>query len=214
MRFNNNSDAFAFLYDKIMEEGFERNGTKELYNISFTIEDVSKEMVVTPIRRTPRKYAELEWEWYQSEDPNAEEISKHAKIWVNHMDENGDVRSNYGHQFSRNDAWRKVREQLEANPNTRQAVLTVHDSKEKDAYQYDTPCCVSMHFQIIDGKLCASTVFRSLDLVYGFCNDVVMMTRFQKKMAIELGIQVGWHHWFSSNIHIYERHWNLASKSV
>ena len=170
MKFSNAQNAFEHFYNYICINGQEFSNTKTLFNIGFYIENPLDNNINSSFRNWNYKYAEYEWQWYLTGNPNAEEISKKASIWKNHMDENGNVRSNYGWQWNRNNQLEKVIEKLKTN-NTRQAVLSFYDGKEIDTYQYDTPCTMSVHFQIINNKLCMTVNMRSYDLWFGFCND-------------------------------------------
>ena len=161
MRYLNADIAFNNLYDQILLNGFEINNTKTLYNIGFYILNPLDNNILSEFRKWNKNYAEYEWQWYLSGNPNALEISKKAKIWNNHMDENGDVRSNYGWQWKRNDQISKIIEKLSKDKNTRQAVISIYDGKEINTYNHDTPCTLSIHFQIVNNKLFIINFFNS-----------------------------------------------------
>ena len=123
-------EAFEYLYKFINKEGFIIGDTKTVFNEGFYILNPMQNIINTDFRKWSKKYAEREWEWYLSGNPDASEISKHAPIWKKHMDEKGEVRSNYGWQWNRHDSLRKVINKIKENKNTRQAVLSIYDSKE------------------------------------------------------------------------------------
>lgn len=200
--FENSNEAFEFYYTQIVNKGRIFANTKALFNVGFYINNPYDVNITSSFRKWNAKYAEREWNWYLSENPNAEEISKHAPIWKDHMDENGDVRSNYGWQWGRKNQLFNVLQKL-TNENTRQAVLSIYDGKEQDTYQYDTPCTLSIHFQIIDNKLCMTVNMRSNDLWYGFCNDQYCFAKLQQLIASRLNLECGWYYHFSSNLHLY-----------
>ena len=64
-------------------------------------------------------------------------------------------------------------------------------------------------FQIRNGALHMTTVMRSNDAVWGFCNDVFAFTCLQELIANELGVKLGQYHHFAASLHVYERHFNL-----
>jgi thymidylate synthase len=97
---------------------------------------------------------------------------------------------------------------LRDNIDTRQAVLSFYDGKEIDTYQFDTPCTNSIHFQIVDGKLCMTVNMRSNDLWFGFCNDQYCFSKLQELVAKVLDLEVGWYYHFASNMHLYDKHLN------
>ena len=124
--------AFEDLYNVIMSVGEERNGTKTLHNVLIEIQSPGNNNIKTPWRKWNRNYAQYEFEWYLSGNPNAEEISKKAKIWGTMMDEQGNVNSNYGYQWQRNDQLTKVIDILRNDPKTRRASISLYDGKEID----------------------------------------------------------------------------------
>ena len=53
---------------------------------------------------------------------------------------------------------------------------------------------------------------RSIDLVYGWCNDQYTFAKLMEKVSSELKIPVGAMHWHITNLHIYPRHYSLLEK--
>jgi thymidylate synthase len=211
-RFKNAQEAFEFYYDEILNNGIDFDGTKALFNIGFEILNPMDNKINTPWRKWKNSYAIKEWEWYLSGDKSALEISKFASIWKNMMDENGEVQSNYGWQWNRNDQLNKIIERLKSKPNTRHAVLSIYDGKEIENYKYDTPCTLNIGFQIINNKLNMTVTMRSNDLIYGFCNDQYCFSKLQEMVANELNLEVGTYFHFVFNLHIYHRHFKLKEK--
>jgi thymidylate synthase len=202
MKFKNANEAFEYYYELINKEGVLFANTKALFNQGFYIEKPVDNNILSSFRNWNLKYAEYEWQWYLNANPNAEEISKRAPIWISHMDKNGDVRSNYGWQWNREDQLTKVIEKLKILDN-RQAVLSFYDGKEIDTYEYDTPCTMSVHFQVINKELCMTVNMRSNDLWFGFCNDQYCFSRLQEVIAEKLNVKIGWYYHFASNLHVY-----------
>jgi thymidylate synthase len=202
MKFDNANEAFEYYYELINKEGILYANTKALFNQGFYIEKPVDNNISSSFRNWNLKYAEYEWQWYLNANPNAEEISKRAPIWISHMDKNGDVRSNYGWQWNREDQLTKVIEKLKIQDN-RQAVLSFYDGKEIDTYEYDTPCTMSVHFQVINKELCMTVNMRSNDLWFGFCNDQYCFSRLQELIAEKLNLKIGWYYHFASNLHVY-----------
>jgi thymidylate synthase len=208
-RFTNAQEAFEYYYDTIMENGYDCNNTKVLHNVGFEIIRPEKNEINTPWRKWSKDYADYEWDWYMSANPNAEEISQRAKIWRNLMDDNGNVNSNYGYQWSRNDQLNKVIELLRKDKTTRRASLSLYDGKEIDLYEKDTICTYAINFYIRDNELSMQVMMRSNDLVYGFCNDQYCFSKLQMYVADKLGLKLGNYFHYVCNLHIYERHYNM-----
>jgi hypothetical protein len=99
MKFKNSQEAFEKLYNNISKNGINYSETKCLHNIGFEILNPLDNIISTDYRNWKPNYAEIEWQWYLSENPNATEIAKFAKIWNKCMDINGNVNSNYGWQW-------------------------------------------------------------------------------------------------------------------
>lgn len=211
--FQNAQEAFERLYDHINEYGIEQNNSKMMPNVGFYLFNPLDREIKTPWRKWNKNYAKAEWEWYLSKDPNATEISKRASIWKNMMDENGNVQSNYGWQWSRNNQIDKVIEMLKKDPTTRRASISIYDGKEIDKYQKDTPCTYAINFNIADNKLNMSVLMRSNDLVFGFCNDQYCFSKLHEMVSREIPFAcVGTYYHFSQNMHIYDRHYNMKNQ--
>ena len=73
-------------------------------------------------------YAQAEWEWYLSGDPNIDKLGeiygKVPQIWQRMADVDGNVNSNYGWQWKRNKQLSQVIDQLNNDPDTRQAAIS------------------------------------------------------------------------------------------
>jgi thymidylate synthase len=207
---NNAQEAFEKLYDIIMETGQDcTNGTKQIFNTIIEIKNPSDNLIKTKFRNWSEDYAEYEWQWYLSGNPNAEEISKRAKIWKDMMDYNYNVNSNYGYQWNRNDQLSKIIEILKKDPTSRKASISLYDGKEIDLYSKDTVCTYAINFYIVNDKLNMQVMMRSNDLVYGFCNDQYCFSKLQSLVAKELNLNIGIYTHFVCNMHIYNRHFNL-----
>jgi thymidylate synthase len=206
-KFNNATEAFDYLLDKIRLDGIDFNGTKALFNVGFYMEDPSQKIIKNKERKFSEKYAESEWLWYLSGDRSVERLGAiHGKIppiWLRMADEDGNVNSNYGWQWKRNNQLYKVIAMLENNPNTRQATISIYDGKEIDNYSKDTPCTYAVQFTILDNKLCMSVLMRSNDLWYGFCNDQYQFATLQQWVAENLSIETGWYYHYAHNMHLY-----------
>ena len=201
--FNRADDAFIYFYDLIRYTGVDFDNTKALFNVGFTIKEPMHNKINADFRKWNDTYAEREWQWYLSGDPNAEEIAKKAPIWYHHMDDNKEVRSNYGWQWKRKNQLDYIINKLMGNPKTRHAAITIYDAKEWPTYTHDTPCTYTVQFTILNDKLNMSVLMRSNDLWYGFCNDQYCFSSLHKMVAGELSIEVGEYYHFAHNLHLY-----------
>ena len=101
-KFKNANEAYNYFHDLIIREGVPFDDTRALFNVGFTLANPLQNKIHNVERKWNIKYAEREWQWYLSGDPNAEDIAKKAPIWYKMMDADGNVRSNYGWQWQRN----------------------------------------------------------------------------------------------------------------
>lgn len=201
--FENAQHAFEFMYDHISNHGIDNQNTKAMFNVGFYIDNPKQRVISTPYRKWKLSYAIREWDWYVSGNKSAIEISKHAPIWKRMMDAEGNVNSNYGYQWNRDNQLQKAIEILKQDPESRRSAISLFDGKEYDKYEKDTVCTYSVQFTIHQGKLCITVLMRSNDLWYGFCNDQYCFSRLQECVADELGLEVGWYYHFATNMHIY-----------
>ena len=118
-------------------------------------------------------------------------------------DSDGNVNSNYGWQWKRNDQIDYVIDLLRYSPDTRQAAISIYDCKEHNTFTFDTPCTYAVQFTILDNKLNMSVVMRSNDLWFGFCNDQYQFSKLQDLIAWKLDIEVGTYFHFAHNLHLY-----------
>jgi len=213
MEFKNITEAFECLYREIIDEGFEYQNTKALFNKSFTVLDTTEKETLTKKRKFNKNYAELEWEWYIKGDRNVEELSKIASLWKNMIVPNtiNEVNSNYGYFWNKNNQLNKLISELNFNENSRRAILVHYDINELDRYKYDTPCNVVLNFYIKDGTINLTVFARSIDLVYGLCNDFYTFCNLLEIVSLLTFKKQGSMHWFITNLHVYEKHYNLLN---
>ena len=210
MVYRNPTTAFELLYQDIMSEGEDFANTKAKFNVSFTIDNPLDKVITTPQRKFNQDYAEYEWNWYLKGDRDASEIAERAKIWKQMMiPGTNDVNSNYGFFWNYNSQLNKVIAELKRNKDTRRAIVVHYILHEIDQYKYDTPCNDVLNFYIKNDKLHLTVFARSIDLVFGFCNDQYTFAKLMEKVSKETGYQVGQMHWFITNLHVYPRHYDM-----
>ena len=207
--FKTANEAFHDLYWRIVRDGVDFAGTKALFNAGFYIENpVLNTIKDSKVKRNwSVEYAEAEWQWYLSGDRNIAKLGelygKVPAIWKRMADDEGNVNSNYGWQWYRNDQLRKVINNLSQNHESRQAAISIYDGKEIDEYTNDTPCTYAVQFTILHGRLDMSVLMRSNDLWYGFCNDQYQFSCLQMYVAYELNLPVGIYYHYAHNLHLY-----------
>jgi len=184
--FHNADEAYEALLDEVIINGVDFDNTKALFNCGFYILNPQDNHIKNEQRNWSLKYAEAEWQWYLSGDPNIKKLGelygKIPPIWERMADSNGNVNSNYGYQWKRKAQIDYVCAKLKTNP---------------------TPCTYAVQFTIIDKQLCMSVYMRSNDIWYGFCNDQYQFSSLQKMIAYRLNLDIGWYYHHAHNMHLY-----------
>ena len=205
--FFNANHAFNYLWDYIQEQGVDFDNTKAIFNCGFYLDQPKENYITNEMRNWKPDYAEAEWQWYLSGDANIKKLGeiygKVPAIWKRMADSSGEVNSNYGWQWRRNNQFHHIVKMLRRNPKTRQAAISIYDAKEINRYKHDTPCTYAVQFSIIDEKLCMSVYMRSNDLWYGFCNDQYQFSNLQQMIAEALDREIGWYYHHAHNLHLY-----------
>jgi thymidylate synthase len=214
MTFKTSEKAFEYYYDKILNAGIPLDNTKYLQNVGFYIKEPLNNSINLNWRKWKPDYAEYEWNWYLSENRSVEEIKKKAKIWDSMHNGDNIVNSNYGYQWNRNGQLDHVINELTNKPTSRRAVISIYDGKEHQLHSYDTPCTLSISFNISNNKLNMSVIMRSNDLWFGFCNDQYCFSKLQELVAKRLNKKIGWYYHFAHNLHLYERHYQYDMRCI
>ena len=207
--FRNANEAYEYIHDRILQDGMEFGDTRALFNVGFYITDPKDRKIINRERKWSEEYAEAEWQWYLTGMPNikmlGEIYGKIPEIWKRMANKEGYVNSNYGYQWERNDQLGNVIAMLKANPDTRQATISIYDGKEVNdgTYQHDTPCTYAIQFTIVHNRLDMCVTMRSNDLWYGFCNDQYQFSKLQEMVSKRLDIETGVYYHFAHNMHLY-----------
>ena len=205
--FRNANEAYEYLHDKIIQEGIDFGDTKALFNIGFYITDPKDRKIINKERNWKEDYAEAEWQWYLTGDPNVKALGdiygKVPEIWKRMADGDGKVNSNYGYQWERNNQLSWVVNLLAKQKDTRQAAISIYDCKEHDTFTFDTPCTYAIQLTIVHGRLDMCVTMRSNDLWYGFCNDQYQFSKLQEMVSKQLKIDTGVYYHFAHNMHLY-----------
>ena len=178
----------------------------EVLNAVTVIEDPTRGIVQSDIRKMPMRYAVGELMWYFSGNRDLSAIQNYTKAWDRMSDDGKTVNSNYGwciqHKYGF-DQWAYVKDMLMKDPNSRQAVLHIKTADNKPSK--DVNCTVCLQFLLRDGKLHATVYMRSNDIWMGFPYDVFSFTAMQCRMAMELGVGIGTYTHIAGSLHLYER---------
>ena len=216
-------DVWVAWYEKLTE-GIKHGDTEEsrdgavvgeIINAITVIEDPTRCILKSPIRKLPMRYMVGELLWYLSGNPNLSAIQLYTSAWDRMSDDGVTVNSNYGHKIQHAlesdwdvpfDQMKMCEELLRKDPNTRQAVIHIKGPRNViEKPTKDLNCTVCLQFFIRDGKLCMTTYMRSNDLWMGFPNDVFQFTCMQIYLAMRLNVGLGTYTHIAGSLHLYER---------
>lgn len=178
----------------------------EVINAITVINDPTRNIVTSDIRKMPIRYAVGELLWYLSGSNKLSDIKQFSKAWDNLSDDGETVNSAYGYRIFEKfgfNQWEHVKELLWKDPNSRQAVI--HIKEPNPIPTKDLPCTVCLQYLIRNNKLYATTYMRSNDIWLGFPYDVFTFTCLQMKLAMELGVEVGTYTHIAGSLHLYSR---------
>ena len=205
--FWNANNAFEYFYKTISKHGIKFADTRAMFNVGFTILKPEVRAIVDSKRKWNHEYAEAEWQWYLSGDKSIFKLGdiygKIPPIWSRMADPEGNVNSNYGYQWQRNDQIGYVIDKLKRDMFTRHACISIYDGKEHDKFATDTPCTYAIQFTNVNNYLNMCVTMRSNDLWYGFCNDQYQFSKLQELICKETGLDMGTYYHFAHNLHIY-----------
>lgn len=178
----------------------------EIINATTVISDPTRCILKSKIRKLSTRYAIGELLWYLSCNNSLKGIKKYTDNWDRMSDDGCTVNSNYGYCIRNKfgfDQYGYVKNLLQKDSNTRQAVIHIKDASCTDSK--DVNCTVCLQFFIRDGKLFMTTYMRSNDIWLGFPYDVFQFTCLQIRLAMELNLDLGTYTHICGSLHLYER---------
>ncbi len=107
----------------------------------------------------------------------------------------------------------EIRSILDADPTSRRAVATIFDPDRDFVQSKDIPCNNWLHFLEREGKLHLNVTARSTDIWWGLSGiNLFEWSLLLEVMAYWLGVEVGTLRFFTSSLHLYERHFRRAEQ--
>lgn len=129
----------------------------------------------------------------------------------NFAEDNGIFHGAYGLRTA--GQYEEIIKRLKADPDTRQAVVTIWDPKlDLLPQKRDYPCTILHQFRIRDNKLNMTVFMRSNDVWLGAAYDFFQFTRVQLAIASILGVEPGEYTHHVGSLHIYEQHYGPAEE--
>ncbi len=104
-------------------------------------------------------------------------------------------------------------EELKRNPSSRRAVMTIRD-KAVDMGSDDPACLQHIQYFVRNNKLCCKVLFRSNDACKAAFMNAFALIMLQKKIADELGLEIGSYVHRANSFHCYEKDFGLLEGYV
>lgn len=196
----------------------------EVINAITVIDDPTRCILKSPIRKLPMRYMIGELLWYLSGNNELDAIRLYTSAWDRMSDNDITVNSNYGDriqhaicEFSGEtfNQLQMVEKMLLEHPESRQAVIHIKQARNLVEHPTkDVNCTVCLQFFIREGKLYMTTYMRSNDLWMGYPNDVFQFTAIQIYLAMRLGVKLGTYTHIAGSLHLYERDYQAALKNI
>lgn len=187
----------------------------EVINATTVIDDPTRCILKSKIRKLPMRYMIGELLWYISGDNSLKPMQLYTHAWDRMSDNGKTVNSNYGDRIQNaTDEYsgltfnqlRMVEEMLLKDPSSRQAVIHIKQARDLMSHPTkDVNCTVCLQFFLRDEKLWMTVYMRSNDLWMGFPNDVFQFTCLQVFLAMRLGVGLGSYIHIAGSLHLYDR---------
>jgi len=207
--------CWTFKHTAVMEAT--RNGvvlTQQSPSL-ITLTDPTQRVLLNPARDANPFFHMMEFIWMMAGRNDAEWIEQFSSNIGDYAD-NGRFNAAYGYRWRINqgfDQIEKVVEELIHDPSSRQVVMQMWDPTQDRKQAKDKACNTQILFRVTDGQLDMTVINRSNDLVWGALGaNIVHMTMLHELISNCSNIPLGYYRVFSTNLHLYEKHWDLVSK--
>lgn len=181
----------------------------EVLNAITVVDDPTRFIVRSPLRKMSMRYAVGELLWYASGQPTLKGIENFTKAWRRMSDDGETVNSNYGEKIQNYYGFNQleyVEKCLEKDELSRQAVIHIKPAKDYiKSPTKDMPCTLTLQFFVRDGKLHLTVNMRSNDIWMGFPYDCFQFCLLQNYLAMKLSYKVGTYTHIAGSLHLYER---------
>lgn len=212
--------AFVEELRSIMEFGdhveVRGQSTRELRARLIEIRDIRARCVVVPHRHNNVFASIAESMWVISGRNDLGYLGAYLKRAHEFSDDRITWRAGYGprlRDWNGIDQLAEVVAILRADPSSRRAVVSIFDPDRDFVSSKDIPCNNWLHFLIRDGRLDLHVAARSTDVWWGFSGiNAFEWTLLLEMMAHWLDQEPGHLMFFSSSMHLYQRHFEPATR--
>jgi len=199
--------------------------TKELSPVCIEVADPRRRLFGHPHRKDVSLFTYIEGLWILRGESKPDRLVNYVKHMADFVNpKTGELDGAYGpaihmyqdrvFPFYAPNQWEDVFHILKADPDSRQAIITINNPLLHRLPTKDYPCTLNFQFLLRDKHLDMITHMRSQDAWWGFIYDTGEFQWFQEIMAGWLGVDLGRFILFDGSLHLYERDWVKAQEVV
>lgn len=206
-------DNYLNLLKDILENGTDKSdrtgtGTKSLFGYQLRF-DLSKGFPLVTTKKTHLKSIIHELLWFLKGDTNIKYLNDNGvNIWNEWADENGELGSIYGKQWTDWNGINQIKElinQIKHNQDSRRLIVSAWNVSELPNMAL-APCHTLFQFYVADGKLSLQLYQRSGDAFLGVPFNIASYSLLLMMVAHVCNLKVGdFIHTFG-DVHIYNNH--------
>ena len=180
---------------------------REQLNVTLHVERARYNVLVNPGRNLGYRAMVAEWLWIAGGYGDVESISRYNARMREFSDDSLHLYGAYGPRIMKN--WSTVRDQLNDDRDTRQAILPIWDL-DIDRTSKDVPCTLSLQFLYRLGALHLTVNMRSSDIWLGLPFDFYVFSQLLNEMACETDTAVGSLTMNLGSSHLYDVNYEAA----
>lgn len=184
--------------------------TKELLNLTFTVDDARACLLDCPARKLSYRFATAEWLWIWFGSDKLAPLERFAPSYARFSDDGVTLAGAYGPRL--NPQWAYVFDQLREDPDTRKAVMSIWTPNP--ARSLDTPCTLTFHLMMRRGALHGVVTMRSSDAWLGLPYDFHSFAMLLGVAAFAVAADVGSLTFNLASSHLYEKNWDAAESCL
>ncbi len=194
--------------------------TQEVMNAALTLQHPRQRWIAARVPAMNPAFAIAEVIWIVT-GRNDSAMLNYFNKWLPRFAGEGDIyHGAYGHRIRCSfgvDQLDRAFRALSANPDSRQVVLQIWDSKidlpaeDGSPASKDIPCNLCSLLKVRNGRLEWTQIMRSNDLFRGFPHNVIQFSALQEVLAGWLNLEPGTYHHYSDSLHLYDHDGDVAS---
>lgn len=182
--------------------------TIEVRDMQFRLTDVTRNVVLHPVRRLNYAFMAAEFVWILTGQNRVDLLTPYNGNMIKFSDDRHHLQGAYGPMWV--EQFPRLVQTLMKDTFSRQAVVQIW--RPNPAPSKDIPCTLAYQFLLREGRLHMTSTMRSNDAWHGLPYDLFTFTMLQRYVASAIGVKPGsWTHQVGS-FHLYEDHFELAEQ--